>query len=370
MKLTLVVVTAIGNRKEVEVRIGSALETPANGARFFESRNEALRQPLGTVQFAWNEQDPFLYNEMYEESLICFDENYCTVTNDIHGVASVPTLNYLPGILERHLALSPVIIDIGCGQGEFVKALRGRGLDAIGYDPVLRRAESYLHPQYWNPDERPADLYVMRCVLPHISDPWNFLQSITESSPHASVLIEFQRLEWILDKNIWYQIGHGHVNFFSTVDFECRYTVIDQGQFSNGEWAWVLIDPATFVAARGRECSIITQLQTLLTNRKSMLCKTAESSEPVAIWGGAGKGIVLGQALQNSSTTVLTAVDAHPNRWGTFLETSGLPVISPEKVLQELPPSTTILVCNPNHLEEISNFVHGRFNLLLPEAFI
>ncbi len=88
------------------------------------------------------------------------------------------------------------------------------------------------------------------------------------------------------------------------------------------------------------------------------------------VWGGAGKGIVLGQALQNSSTTVLTAVDAHPNRWGTFLETSGLPVISPEKVLQELPPSTTILVCNPNHLEEISNFVHGRFNLLLPEAFI
>jgi len=352
------------------MRIGLPFETPANGARFFDTKNEAKLQPIGQVQFAWNEQDPFLYNEMYDNSLIFFDENYCTVTNDIHGVASVPTLNYLPGILERDLPPSPVIIDIGCGQGEFVKDLRRRGLVAIGYDPVLRRAESFLHPEYWSRSAPPADLYVMRCVLPHIPDPWDFLMLITESSPHALVLIEFQRLEWIIGRNIWYQIGHGHVNFFSAGDFESRYNVVDQGQFSNGEWAWILTDPGTFTRARSQDCSLTTRLQTLLDNRERMLRKAAAIVDPVAIWGGAGKGIVLGQALQAALTTVVTVVDAHPNRWGTFLETSGIPVVSPENALQALDPSTTVLVCNPNHLEEISNFVQGRFNLLLPEALI
>ena len=173
------------------MKIGSPLETPANGARIFPDRNEALRQPNGTVQFAWNEQDPFLYNELYDETLIYFDENYCTVATDIQGLVSVPSLNHLPHILERHLAPNPVIIDIGCGQGEFVEALRDRGLDAIGYDPVVRRSETFLHPEYWSPHEPPADLYVMRCVLPHIPAPWKFLKSISESSPNALVLAEF-----------------------------------------------------------------------------------------------------------------------------------------------------------------------------------
>jgi hypothetical protein len=356
--------------KEADVRLGSPLETPANGARLFPDRNEALRQPIGSVQFAWNEKDPFLYNELYDASLICFDENYCTVVTDIQGLASVPTLNYLPNILERHLAPNPVIIDIGCGQGEFVEALRDRGLDAIGYDPVVRRSERFLHPEYWSPNEPPADLYVMRCVLPHIPEPWKFLKSISESSPNALVLVEFQRLEWILENNIWYQIGHGHVNFFSADDFECRYTVVDQGQFSNGEWAWVLIDPATFVAAPPREDSTQKQLQTLLANRKSMLWNTSKISDPVAIWGAAGKGIVLGQALQDSSIKVSAAVDANPNRWGKFLETSGIPVVSPENALKGLPTSTSVLVSNPNHLEAIQDLVQGRFNLLVPADLI
>jgi len=212
------------------------LVTPANGVLLSKSRNEALRQPTGLVQFAWNDQDPFLYNRMFDENLISFDENYCSVVNDIQGLTTVPTLSYLPRILESHLAPNPVIIDIGCGQGEFVKALRKSGVDAIGYDPVLRRAESFLHPEYWSPAAPPADLYVMRCVLPHIPDPWNFLQLIAESSPRSLVLIEFQRLEWIIENDMWYQIGHGHVNFLprSTSNADTKSSIKASSPMANG----------------------------------------------------------------------------------------------------------------------------------------
>jgi len=102
--------------------------TPANGVLLSNSREEALRKSTGFVQLAWNDQDPYLFNRMFDETLISFDENYCSVVSDIQGLASVPTLDYLNRILESHLSPNSVVIDIGCGQGEFVKALRRGGV--------------------------------------------------------------------------------------------------------------------------------------------------------------------------------------------------------------------------------------------------
>jgi SAM-dependent methyltransferase len=234
----------------------SELETPANGARFFKTRKLALEAPAGKVRFDWNEEDPYLYNSAFDPSLIRYDEHYWTCASDLKGLATVPTLDYLPEILGRYFNSNPSIIDIGCGQGEFVEALRKVGVEASGYDPVAREDTSYVFKRYWQPTDPPADLYVMRCVLPHISDPWAFVQSVARSSPNGLVLIEFQRSEWVLENDLWYQISHGHVNYFSVLDFESRYDVVHQGEFSDGEWGWVLIDPSTYNLALSQKCPL------------------------------------------------------------------------------------------------------------------
>jgi hypothetical protein len=101
-----------------------------------------------------------------------------------------------------------------------------------------------------------------------------------------------------------------------------------------------------------------------------MIRTIAEISKPLAIWGGAGKGMVLGHALQESAVSIQTAIDAHESRWGTYLETSGISVISPLQAMSTLDNSTVILVCNPNHYSEIEKFLGGKFSLLLPKDLI
>lgn len=140
-------------------------------------------------------------------------------------------------------------------KGEFVDELCIRGFNAIGFDSVLRRLDSHLHACYWDPQrDGGADLFVMRCVLPHVPDPWRFLAALAESSPGSLVLIEFQSLEWILAQSIWYQISHDHVNLISIKDFFDRYTVIDSGEFRDSEWAWMLIDPCSFRPPPAKGC--------------------------------------------------------------------------------------------------------------------
>ena len=209
--------------------LSPVLVVPANSSRFFSVRDEAMRQPTGIVELAWRSDDPYVFNTGFDSSLISHDDAYCTSVVDIDRVTQVPTLSYLRERVIPHLPADAHVVDIGCGQGEFVEALRRWGIRASGFDPVLRRQAPYLHPRYWGPAEVPADLYVMRCVLPHIPDPWSFLDEVATSSPGSLVLVEFQRLEWILDEAIWYQVSHDHVNLFSVNDFTDRFSVVEHG---------------------------------------------------------------------------------------------------------------------------------------------
>jgi SAM-dependent methyltransferase len=268
----------------------------------------------------------------------------------------IPTLSYIDKVL-ANFDTSPFVIDIGCGQGELVQALTHLGLDVVGFDPVLQKANSKLHKRMWSNSEQPADLYVMRCVLPHIANPWEFLSQIWESSPNSFILIEFQRIEWIIENKVWYQLSHDHVNIFSLNDFFARYEVLEDGTFGFGEWGWVLLKNSKFKNSNLKfDVSSNTKLLELLDARILSISQLKELNKNLAIWGAAGKGIVLSSALSDLGLSIL-AIDADKNRQGLYLESSGSYVISPEEARDGLDKNTLILVSNPNHLVEIKNFM-------------
>lgn len=159
----------------------------------------------GRVQFGWDPDNPYLQNIQFDSRIIRYDPSYCTSVFSLSGGGDIPTLSYFP--LARQLVGNPVrIIDVGFGQGEFVKSLRELGVEAIGFDPVLRHEDEFLFARYWDAEDSPqADIIVMRCVLPHIPQPWKFLEEIATHQKSALVLIEFQKLEWSLRNKSWYQ---------------------------------------------------------------------------------------------------------------------------------------------------------------------
>jgi hypothetical protein len=170
---------------------------PANSSRFLNDYSEAVTQPLGKVHLVWDQIDEIVINQEYVAELVKYDSQYCTSVSAIGTKYTIPTLAYIDQVLQ-FTKESPLVIDIGCGQGEFVFELRSRDIDAMGFDPAIRSSSPFLHSKFWEPSDIAGDLYVMRCVLPHIQNPWKFLALISISAPLALVLIEFQRVEWIL----------------------------------------------------------------------------------------------------------------------------------------------------------------------------
>jgi hypothetical protein len=148
---------------------------PSNASGFFESRGSAIEQEPGRIEIAYSEQG-YLFNSAFRPELIALDENYMTQVTDLNFSTVVPTLGYFKEACHGLLESGDTIVDIGCGQGEFVSALRTEGFDAHGFDPVLKTPSPFLHPHFWEPGLIEAKLFVMRCVLPHFYDPWNFFR--------------------------------------------------------------------------------------------------------------------------------------------------------------------------------------------------
>jgi len=350
--------------------LGFEARVPANSSRYFSSANRARSQPLADVRLASRQEDPYIFNVSFEEELIKYDDSYCTTVVNLDQIIQIPTLDYFSSAIMPRLDSDARVIDIGCGQGEFVEALIDLGIDAFGFDPVLRESTPRLFPRYWSPDELPADLYVMRCVLPHIAEPWSFLDSIHACSSTALVLVEYQRIEWSLEHGTWYQVSHDHVNLFRFRDFHHRYHVIDAGTFSNGEWAWCLLDPSPRSARPILDDGLSgAYAQGLMRERAAFLQLASAVSRPLVIWGAAGKGIVLASALRELRDG-LYVIDADPRRWGRHLEASGLEVLRPDEGLRTAPSDALVFVANPNHRDDVERLCGGRMPVLTTREFL
>ena len=298
------------------VDLGNMIEVPANASRFFEDSSEASSAPVGIIQLAF--EDDLLFNRRYNQDLIVYDEQYCTTMASLESSYELPILSYLDSVLNQ-FDDSPRIIDIGCGQGELVTKLRDRGLDAFGFDPVSRTDSAFITKSLWKPTDASADLFIMRCVLPHIASPWDFLDDLFLANPDAKVLIEYQRIEWSIQERLWYQINHDHVNLFWLENFENRYDLSMSGNFSNGEWQWVLIErKRNSTRISGRAPKWLPKISNLINDRNDFLEKISKLDNRIVIWGAAGKGIVLAHAISKvRSDFEIRLFRSHLQNWPT-----------------------------------------------------
>ena len=348
--------------------IGPLVKAPANASRLFGTIDEALLQPIGEIQLAASSEHDYIYNLAFKIQKICYDLNYCT-SNSFHLKESK---DYFERLLPK-LARFNSFVEIGCGQGEFIEYLKGLGFDAIGFDPVLKQPTNYLSNQLWTlSNERvfiptidsTNTLYIMRCVLPHIPEPYSFLDSIFEHHPNAGVLIEFQRRDWIEQNKVWPQISHDHVNIFSESDFQHRYSVLASGIFSNNEWAYILLTERLRPrATRVELMNINDKFEKIFKTREEELAHLNEINRPIAIYGAAGKGIVFGHALIDAGLYNVCAIDADKNRQGLYMDSSGIRVLGLEEAMNNLPKNSIIAVMNPNHLVSVSEYYNQKFDV-------
>lgn len=337
----------------------------------------ALASPAGQVTLAYCPGCGYVRNLAFEPELVVYD---ATMDMNLHHSPAVQqlTADLIARLAERFPLAGARVLDLGCAQGELLRALcRQAGCTGTGWDPA------YTGPSGPDPSgasfhagfpPRGADLpeydaFVSRHWLEHLTDPYEFLVELRErlAGRPGYGYVEVPDGGYDLATAGW-QVIYPHVSYFDGYAL-CRiagragWRVEATGTFFSGTLRWIELSahgagrPAAELpglAARDRQLAAVRGLAARYRAERDRwretITRLAEAEARPVLWG-AGSRSVQFLAAADPDRQLAAVVDVNPRKWGRYLPGAGHRVDPPER-LAELQPRA-VVVTNPAYEHEI-----------------
>ena len=353
----------------------------------WDNSEQALSAAQGPVNLAFCGQCGFIYNLAFDQSLVEYSAAYEN-SLDFSPRFQEYSQALAQRLTERYELYNKNIIEIGCGQGDFLRKLQRLGNNhAIGFDPahdpaqknreqhdtrlrVVRERYSTVHGQY------PADFICCRHVLEHIPDPLDFIRILRRTIgekekcviyievPNSLYTLKHMGIWDIIYEHCSYFILESLVNLLIRADFE----PVSVSEEYGGQYLAVEARPAPIGScSRSKYRSIPDEISDMTVkfaeayrakadSWRRQLGKFRDQGDRVVLWGAGSKGVSFLNALNISSEHIPHIVDLNPHKHGKFVACTGQKVVAPD-FLREYQPQY-ILVMNPIYRDEIKLMAH------------
>jgi len=358
----------------------SAPNVPVHSVVLLKTRQEAIDFPTGDIELAFCRSCGFVSNVAFDADLQDYSheyestQQYSPTFNSFHSKLA-------EGLVERYGLCGKQVVEIGCGQGEFLALLCEAGADkGIGFDPafVAGRNEAvdgetisivkdYYSEQYTGTK---GDFYCCKMTLEHIGATHEFVSTVRRAIADQTDSIVFFQVpdarRVLRDLGFW-DIYYEHCSYFSPPSLgrlfrDCGFDVLDLSTDYDDQYLMVEARPATGAPAslppEGEDLEGITKdVEYFASNwkakvdgwRQTLAQMKADNRRPV-IWGGGSKGVAFLTTL-GITDEIAYAVDINPLKHGTFMAGTGQEVVSPE-FLRDYDPKA-VIVMNPIYIPEI-----------------
>lgn len=238
---------------------------------------------------------------------------------------------------------SPTIIDIGCGEGHFVRGLaeayEGNGR-FLGFDPSASPESGQgieFYPEYFNPltdmtAYRP-NAVVIRHVLEHLTNPSSLIDQLAWGGQKVTdqptwLFVEVPCIDRVPETNRLADFFYEHVSHFTTMSFkrlmERAGTIMEMGHGYNGEVVYALVHLRAKQVSRAVDSYMFSRRAgPNCTGIKGQLEDLVESDKRVAVWGGTGKAAFFVNLFGLDAERFPVVVDSDITKAGTFVPGTG-----------------------------------------------
>lgn len=329
--------------------------------RMYDSVQEARTCPRGDIRLVQDAASGLVYNAAFQPELMNYDAAY--QNEQAHSPLFQSHLEQVATIVERNLG-SVGLVEVGCGKAYFLELLQSRGCSITGFDPTYEGKNPTVQRHYFGDGVTvSARGIVLRHVLEHVQNPFDFLRGLRDTNGGGLIYIEVPCFDWILRTRAWFDIFYEHVNYFRLGDFSRLFDrVVESGHLFGGQYLYVVADLATLrppVSGPGDRLDIPEDFLAATT-----VAPSDRIGRSCAVWGAASKGVIFSLLRERFGTPVNVLIDINPAKWGKFVPATGLRVMSPEEGMATLAPGSDICVMNANYIGEINNMTRDRFNLI------
>ena len=356
-------------RRNVPVHQNMACASAEEARQF--TRGDLLLAFCGTCGFVFNAAfDPgnLRYSAAYDNTQSCspYFKRYLT------GLAE--------SLLTKYCLNGKVVIEVGCGKGEFLRLLckngrnRGIGFDPsyVGPDTTEQGAVRFIRAFYDSQQNQFApDFVCCRHVIEHVQSPLDMLRAVRQAignRMNSFVYFETPALPWILDTVTFWDFFYEHCSYLTAENLtwafeQAGFQVLEAPSAFDGQYICVEAKPA--LANRTAEPAMPRCVPDLWSKIQSFLARLKERMEACeekvdffnkaggcAIWGAAGKGTTLVNTIDPQNRRVRFLIDINPAKHGKYVPGTGHEIVSPSYLREQRSRIAGIVNMNPNYLEE------------------
>lgn len=375
------VLTDCPSCRATETRIFHELrQVPAHSVLLLPTQAEARAYPRGDIALGFCSSCGFISNTAFDQRLNHYDGDY----EATQGFS--PTFNQfhrrLAGyLIDRYSLAGRTVVEIGCGQGEFLQLLsEAGGCKGIGFDPAF---DPCRHELPDNPEVKiirdyysehyadiHGDLFCCKMTLEHIPDVRAFVGSVARAvvgRPRTPVFFQVPNARYILRDTAFWDIYYEHCSYFTPGALArlfraCGFTVTDLWCDYGDQYVMVeaRIDPT---GAPGRLAAeepvaeaarLVEQFAAAYPRRleewRGLVERIRREGLRAVVWGAGSKAVAFFSALQVRDE-IPFAVDINPYKHETFMAGSGQEIVAPEFLRQYQP--QLVIIMNPIYRDEI-----------------
>lgn len=355
-------------------------DVPVSSGVLLESRLEALAIPRGDVDLCFCTGCGFVFNRSFDPELVEYSERY-EQAQSFSQTFSAFNLLLAEQLIERHNLRKRSIIEIGCGNGEFLMLLCELGNnDGTGFDPAYvaqrSRAAENRRVKFVNDffSERYANHYTdficCRMTLEHISSVEEFLTMIrraTVQGRDTAAFFQVPDFSLILKEKGFWDIYYEHCSYFtagslSNLFMRAGYSVQSVWTDYGAQYLMIEAVPATKLAPSSDRKLDLDDLEAnigefansvpdVIRRWQREIRGLAANDRKTVLWGSGSKAVSFLTTL-GIADELRYVVDINPYRQGMFMPGTGHEIVGPEQLAQYRP--DVVIVMNPIYLDEIS----------------
>jgi SAM-dependent methyltransferase len=361
-------------------------DLPVNCIALLPTREAALKCPKGRMDLGFCTACGAISNLAFDAARLTYDRSY---DNSLHFS---PTFQKYAEEVAHHLVErfdlhGKTVIDVGCGNGEFLSLVCGLGNNSgIGFDPSFLPGRANLQAgkgvtivqDYYSEKfaHHDADFIMCRHVLEHIYNPHRFLRSLRQAlsrNTNAAIFFEVPSAAFVFENKGMWDVIYEHcfyyypgalARLFSSNGFD----VLNVSETFHGQY--VCLEARVSQQETGNHGNLggslhafrrgilkfAEEYRSSRTHWQNALSRFAAQGKRVGLWGAGAKGAMFLNAFRSANSPEYI-VDVNPHKHGLFVPGTGQEVVGPEK-LKEFRPDV-LLIVNPNYREEISRQVLG-----------